>query len=367
MSGETGNRYAAIDGLRGLLALYVMLVHCGHRTWDKTNIPLPFMFFEVGHIAVAMFIVISGFCLMLPILTHSGHQRGVWYFFKRRIIRIFPSCIAAALLGALALYLTHQSIGTWKTALLNLFFFQDYAVRSLQGWNGPLWSVAVEERVYFAFALILVPLWKRIPLWALVLGCFVVTMPLSWITYKTPWDWSYPHFLGLFALGMVGATAFRKGWWNRLPYFAIIAPCLLVAAILQGWLYYDDFGYWPYYIIDTCTGIATALLIVWALRRPESIFTVRPFVFVGERSYSLYVYHIPIMTLLKVIIPATASLAWKGAFWMAMYPVILGLCYIGYLLIELPCVNYLNRMATKLPIQPSCIPAGHQSARSLPA
>ena len=95
-------RMAYLDGIRGLAALYVVLVH----SYDYSSaLPLqPALlwlamakFVRYGMFAVVIFIVLSGYCLMLPIVRSNKRyfSGGLLEFFKRRIRRILPPYYAA--------------------------------------------------------------------------------------------------------------------------------------------------------------------------------------------------------------------------------------------------------------------------------
>src|SRR5205085_647811 len=94
---STGTRHLAyLDGLRGLAALQVVLGHAAMQVhWGSLAKPRviqaalgPMTF---AREAVALFIVLSGFCLMLPVVRREGVlQGGAWQFFKRRARRILP-------------------------------------------------------------------------------------------------------------------------------------------------------------------------------------------------------------------------------------------------------------------------------------
>lgn len=82
-ASETRFHLAHLDGLRALAALYVMLDHAAlevwpgllsHRVGGPSGVAL--QCFTYAHFAVSVFIVLSGFCLMLPIIKNRGLLRG---------------------------------------------------------------------------------------------------------------------------------------------------------------------------------------------------------------------------------------------------------------------------------------------------
>src|SRR4051794_28800194 len=89
-----------LDGLRGLSALYVVLHHASSEVMGGRLSRLGEAvrgLLRHGHFAVAVFIVLSGYCLMRPVVRDpSGRVRGgLVAFFRRRARRILPSYYAA--------------------------------------------------------------------------------------------------------------------------------------------------------------------------------------------------------------------------------------------------------------------------------
>jgi peptidoglycan/LPS O-acetylase OafA/YrhL len=105
---------AHLDGIRALMALYVLLSHAKYQVYDSGGgthglAKLICRSLEFGHFAVTMFIMLSGFCLTLPVLKNNGVLRwGAVEFFKRRAIRILPPYYFAL---ALSLVLIGTVIG----------------------------------------------------------------------------------------------------------------------------------------------------------------------------------------------------------------------------------------------------------------
>ena len=100
---------AYIDGMRAVAALVVVLNHTYAQAWcafyDQFPPPeLAFLTYSlaVGHLAVSVFIVISGFCLFLPVTRNGGLLKGgTALFFQRRARRILPPYYAAVAISLL--------------------------------------------------------------------------------------------------------------------------------------------------------------------------------------------------------------------------------------------------------------------------
>src|SRR2546421_359109 len=110
--GRARVRLEYLDGLRGLAALYVAVYHI----WFSVGIPPTWQAFMERMpppvYAVAVFIVLSGCCLMLPLVGAQGQMPGgTAAFFRRRARRILPPYYAAMGIALLfALFQAHSGM-----------------------------------------------------------------------------------------------------------------------------------------------------------------------------------------------------------------------------------------------------------------
>jgi peptidoglycan/LPS O-acetylase OafA/YrhL len=177
-----------------------------------------------GHFAVSVFIVISGFCLMLPVVRGPGRiPGGPLAFLGRRARRILPPyyCALAFSLVLIALWIgqktgTHWDISipvTWQDVVYNLLLVQDVFAGGKV--NHAFWSIAVEWRIYFLFPMF-VFLRRRLGPWALALAAIVVPTAF-FFTVGQMWFGDFPllrygyvgfaaSYLALFGLGTLAAN-----------------------------------------------------------------------------------------------------------------------------------------------------------------
>src|SRR4051812_47637271 len=214
---------AHLDGLRALAAAYVVGFHAvlGFAAQDLTG-PWRLLkrLFAFGHEAVAVFIVLSGYCLMLPVIRSRPERPGVELgrFLRRRALRILPPYFAALLASLILLavvpVLRTTSHTTWDDSLPGL---QVGAIVShllvVHNWspswgyqiNGPLWSVASEWQIYFFFPFVLLPAWRRQGmLGALAVAALIGYAPLLFAASAS--RVAIPWYLLLFALGMAASA-----------------------------------------------------------------------------------------------------------------------------------------------------------------
>jgi peptidoglycan/LPS O-acetylase OafA/YrhL len=132
---------------------------------------------DFGHWSVAVFIVLSGYCLMLPVVRaqHLHIPGGVQSYLWRRTRRIMPPYYAAPILTLLLILavpmLQHPGADRWSMALpafdagvmlSHFFMIHIFSPDWIWKINSPMWSVAVEWWIYFLFPWLLLPLWRRL-------------------------------------------------------------------------------------------------------------------------------------------------------------------------------------------------------------
>ncbi len=318
-------RLAYLDGLRALASGYVVMFHAlpGFSTPHLVG-PLRLLkrIFAYGHEAVAIFIVLSGYCLMLPVVRKDSRGLAVDFgrFVGRRAKRILPPYFAAlassiALLW-LAPVLRTPGTGTiWDDSLPGLDpaaiathllvvhnWFPSYGYQI----NGPLWSVASEWQIYFFFPLVLLPLWRRFGMGGALLGAAVLGYaPLLFA--RAAAHVAIPWYLLLFTFGMVAASiGFGPGpleerLRSRVPWRGLCAGLWLACVFLSNGLAKLWFNLKP--AVDPLVGLATATLLIELTRQAASgrrgrllaLLETRPLVGLGHFSYSLYLTHLPVL------------------------------------------------------------------------
>ena len=335
-----------IDGLRGLCALYIVLHHMAGaigyaRGWFDYVVAW-------GGYCVAVFITISGFCLMLPVTRNGNVLRGgAGLFYRKRIRRILPPYYVALLLSVLVFPVLTKGAVRFTDLLhrpmlrdlwLHAVLLHNWSETTKYTFNGPLWSVAVECQIYVVFPL-LVLLWRRLGArWAVAcIGVVSVTAAVL-LGYH-----GNVHYLLLFALGMWGAEC--AGNPSRLRYSGALLPVFTLGLVIGT-------VRWPL-LGDVCVGALTALLL--AREATESQSAVRrvlmwpPLRRLGLFSYSIYLVHDVPLLLLGASLGGLAlwSPGWRYLFLAVTFvPALLGGAYLFYLAFERPFVSQHAKAAT---------------------
>ena len=325
----SGIRLEFLDGLRGLAALYVVLHHIHqevtYNQGDRAFLPLKLLavtkWLALGHYGVAVFIVISGYSLMLPIVrSGAGRLRGGFrnYIF-RRARRILPPYYAALVLSLIIFALTPalQHPSGWRADLefpavtFNAIWSHVLLVHNFTPWvfkiNAPMWSVATEWQIYFLFPFLLLPIWRRYGIAPAVAAGFVVGFIPHFI-FRGRLDAAVPWYLGLFAMGMAAAVVSFSDK-SQIASFRSRMPWLPLTLIL-GVALAVTIKIWPdrLLISDPLAGAAATCLIMYCGTMYSNsrssvlmrIFQSRWAVLLGVFSYSLYLVHSPLISLVHI-------------------------------------------------------------------
>jgi peptidoglycan/LPS O-acetylase OafA/YrhL len=290
-----------IDGLRALAVLPVLFFHAG------------FAFAPGGFVGVDVFFVISGY--LITLLIHGEMTSGrfsLLHFYERRVRRLFPAlCAVLAVCAAVSAWLLLPqdlryfggSLTATTAFLSNVFFWLEAGYFDVAAERKPLlhtWSLAVEEQFYLLFPLFLLLVLRYLPRRVVTVTAAVTLLSLlgsEWALrntdsaafYLAPFR-AWELGLGaLLALGAVPAARSRK--------VATAAAWLGLAAIGTAVVAFSWQTPFPgLSALLPCLGTA---LVIWAGSGPPVVASRllggRPLVFIGLISYSLYLWHWPLL------------------------------------------------------------------------
>lgn len=293
-----------VDGLRAVAVMLVLLYHAG-------------LGFPGGYIGVDVFFVISGFLITGLILKEQNAGTfSLANFWVRRIRRIIPAAtvmVVAVLVVGFFLLLPNDYSDLGKSTIAQQLMFSNvYFWQNTGYFDGPAdlkpllhtWSLAVEEQFYLGYPLLLILL-KRfrrgttpIVLGLLALGSLVLSQ------YGVNHHPSATFFLlptRAWELLIGGLICFMPKPTRITPWILNLLSWLSLAAIFAaGWIFTPATPFPGFSALAPCG--ATAVIIYANSQKPTypaTILSWRPVVLVGLLSYSLYLWHWPILALWK--------------------------------------------------------------------
>jgi peptidoglycan/LPS O-acetylase OafA/YrhL len=383
-SSQLSRRLLAVDALRAIAALMVLLRHSPLQL-DTDLLPLKALvpFAVVGGTGVGLFLVISGFSIHLRWAARpdANHQFSLGRFWLRRMWRLYPTYYLALAVSVALLCAAKgprqflaapspwpfgpQSMPGWAQALLTATVVGACVI--------PIkvldvtWSLALEEHIYAAYSLLL-RLARRIQPLQLLAIAFVVSMvwgvavqaitrsvpPYQWLDQTDATLLSRLFFRQLparafeWVLGLVAAEAFvgavRVPWLLRRLELGL-ALVVVGAALLRFPVGAASLNDHPFYVSDVLlsqlfgVGFFIILNAALAWERHRDLTrspVVRLAAGLGLASYSLYLLHPALLALLGPHLPAGGLGRVVGMY--VMWLVIIGLAYGFYLVVERPFV-----------------------------
>jgi peptidoglycan/LPS O-acetylase OafA/YrhL len=342
--------FAHVEGLRGVAALYVFLYHLWQTAVSQPGAILFALrgatgFLQYGHFAVVAFIVISGYCLGLPVAAHPERPFVPRAFAVRRARRLMPAYVAALAFSVVIVYvmeaLRGHHIPAWHMVvgvLMHLALIHNLVAASSEYINGPMWSIALECQIYVVFALLLVPVWRRAGVYAQLALAITIGLAPHFLLHGFL-DGTVPWLLGLFGMGVVAAQLSTRA--PNVVTWRWISVVAAIAAIVTHGEGTPDGAYWG---ADLVVGLAVAVFFVASsgLRAPlaAQALSLRPIVLLGAFSYSLYLVHGPIVLLTGAALQrANAGTTAAAVTCALLIPLVLALAYGFYRVFERPFLS----------------------------
>ncbi|MGO1769995.1 MAG: acyltransferase family protein [Microbacterium sp.] len=300
-----------IQGMRALAVGLVVLAHV-HLTG-----------FEGGFVGVDIFFVLSGF-LITQLLLREVDKTGtvsIAEFYVRRARRILPAAtfVTLSILVYATIILPTARLGqstedsVWSAFFLSNWGFAanetDYFSTDAPSFFQHFWSLAVEEQFYLLWPLVVLALVPRIRrrTFALLAGALLV-VSLGWSIFHTATDPTAAYFntpARAYEI-MAGAvlacviTGPLRSWWRHVAGIAGIA--LIAWAALR----FTETTPFPGHLALVPV-VGTVLLL---MAGPETItgraLSWRPLRYIGDISFSLYLWHWPVALAIQHVLPHSA-------------------------------------------------------------
>jgi peptidoglycan/LPS O-acetylase OafA/YrhL len=324
---------ADVQGLRAAAVLLVIGFHAG--------LPL-----SAGFAGVDIFFVISGFVITALILRQLDAGRfSLAEFYVRRVKRLLPALILMLVVVLALSFLLESPLGpqqtTAKTGVGAMLLVANMVILRTSGdyfdaaaTTNPLlhvWSLSVEEQFYLGFSFLLLLAWilgrrsrARIGVMAsavvgLTAASFALAVtwtyakgpvsflsdPTSFAFYSSPtraWEFGVGAIVALWAHGRTDQGRAR----GRVPGLIALASIALLTAPN---LLVDDKTPWPG-VMAVLPVAGTAGLIVAGTLAPNPasrLLSTRPAVWIGDLSYSLYLWHWPVIMFASLVWPRTTT------------------------------------------------------------
>lgn len=298
---------AEIDGLRAIAVIPVILFHAGAPG------------FAGGYVGVDIFFVISGYLITSIIMKDVERQRfSLVDFYERRARRIMPALalvVACSTVAAYLLmppnYLTQyaQSVVAVMLFAANIYFYLTTNYFATEADEKPLlhtWSLGVEEQFYVFFPLLimaLMPLGRRV-LYGAMIALAVASLAFAhlllakgeltanfFLIFSRTWELVLGSLVALVPAASLTRNARVNQW---LSFAGLLAIVYAIAVFDVNTPFPSVYALVP--VVGACLLVMFARPGTWAWQ----ILSQRILVGIGLISYSLYLWHQPLFSFLRL-------------------------------------------------------------------
>lgn len=351
-SAQKREFFGELESLRGLAALMVVLYHCPNwyppffDAWLARN----------AWVAVEFFFVLSGFVLYHSYAFRIPDAAALKRFALYRLIRLYPVHLtftmvffaieAAKLFGASAGAISPISSASLLRALgENLLLVHGLALAPHQVFlNFPSWSISVEFYTYLIFGM---AVWRLTRKGFVLLSCVLIVSCFAVFLALGEGLGEFHHMLccvaGFFMGSLVRIAYARLGTRKGRVDWTILL--LLVSAVALN-------RYWPPRTVTWLAFPMSAAIILSLVRNPtgsaHALLSWRPFRWLGEISYSLYMCHALVLYLARHALHdgfRSSSLPRAIALYASIHLAVILTGWLTYLLVERPAQRWLRGLA----------------------
>ena len=356
MNSPAQQRFDVLDALRGLCALLVVFFHL-----PVSSHLHPLALFRHGYLFVDFFFVLSGFVIAHAYGGRLGSVNDLAPFLIKRLGRVWPlhAVMLAAFVGLeLCRLWFHFDAATpfsrdrsVEAIFTNLLLIQSFNIHPYLTWNGPAWSISVEMGAYVVFAAIMVLAPRRftaISLLLIVAGALIV-LTQSTRFMNTTYNFGFPRAVYGFFLGCL----VHRIWLMKPPTFApVVAGWLqLICLVVVG--AYVSYAQGPWTVAAPLFFAVSIWIFAEERGLVSRILSVRPMLALGHWSYSIYMVHMFVITIMLIlarklqIMPDGRRIdfgsPWlNDLFALAVIGLIIGLSVLTYRLVEIPGRDAVN-------------------------
>ena len=323
--------YPALDGVRAISVLLVMSNHLHSGNAILRRAP--------GWTGVDFFCVLSGFLITTLLLREERESGSVRLgdFYIRRFFRIVPIFLLVLLFYFPVAYLGQHGARwqAFKAALpLYLTFMQEYVPHGAPFSSS--WTLGIEEKFYVVWPLLAFVLLRTLRSRALLAGGFLVMSAGLYLGMERVSDRAFFDARSYAALALGAllacllASKFASAYSRQIGRIPSVLPSVAVAVTL-GLVFY---GHKNVLLLDVCiAAFLSHLLLVPSLIR--ACLASPALVWVGRRSYSMYLIHLLVMNPMRVVLhPVT--IAGELCLLLVAYCVTAAGAHILYLFVEEP-------------------------------
>ena len=313
---SVGARVSALDGLRGLVIISVVVNHAGGVLWPRGGIyDVPVLRGLLGGGAVVVFFVVGGFIVTRGLLKDT--ERGALdpaRFYLRRLVRLWPQlavlCVAVwTVLRLEPVSPPPQDVANSATHVMTftLNLYANDHLLSMQPEFGHLWYLSVQQQCYLVLPLVIVLLGRRrIALVAMLLVLIGLVFwqrqevldSHGWVIASSRTTTRADGLLWGVALAVALPWLARVRRWGAVLAFSLLALLVLKLVLLE----LPPMAYLGAWSLAFTAIAGVVVVAIWQLPAPTRVSRLlswRPLARLGRSSLAIYLWHVPIILVLS--------------------------------------------------------------------
>jgi peptidoglycan/LPS O-acetylase OafA/YrhL len=373
-------RFTGVDGLRGLAALAILATHTGFAAGRSLRNDLPAALLGRFDFGVAVFFVISGFVLYRPAVARSfggEAEPSLWSFWRRRLVRILPALWLMVSVTLVVLDPHRARLSDWLHYLL---LIQVYDHSETNPNFSQLWTLSAEVAFYA-----MLPVLARLVRWrartpvrllcrqliaigALLVVAVAANLLQAHLLRDTQAVLWVPCYLDWFAIGLLAAVLSATpaavladiapvarlqrtvAEWARAPLTCWAAAALLwlISTTQVGTprtVVLPTFWQWTvqHYLFAAAAALLLVPLVVHADGRTARALGGRVGSVLGQLSYGIYLWHLPLLLFLQRQLGYAAFRGHFGALLVVTTLCTLPVAALSWFCLERPLLRYEAR------------------------
>jgi peptidoglycan/LPS O-acetylase OafA/YrhL len=323
--------FLPLDSIRGIAAISVVVHHVILMKTFLAAFPqnawIDWSFFRSAWLLVDLFFVLSGIVMSLSYVKPDFGHFSLREFMVRRLARVYPLHIVmlfAALLfrflriglvmaGVVVAMPAAFEVNNAYSFFLNVFLLHSLGFIDYLSWNAPSWSISVEFYTYLVFGLVVL-LAQRLGSLRYLYGCAAFLVAGSWLvivfvldkkSLGLQYDFGFLRCITSFFLGVLTVKVVQRlprngigpGLQGGIQFVALIANVVLVSMVEA------------YPAVSFFAPLTFAIFLGILLAFPDAVLVprmlvARPLVWLGRRSYSVYMVHALVVLLAEYFVRA---------------------------------------------------------------
>ena len=341
-------RLEGIDILRGLAVTLVVLYHFFELLGLQHHILYPYIS-SIGQLGVPLFFIISGYLIYRSVdysISRHGMKSGLKQYFSHRIFRILPAYYFNFIIVFILAFYVFDTMSTWPSSFIEKQIYAHLTFSSFfiyktsgLGINGAYWTLSIEMLWYIVVPFLYIYIKKDRYFILLFILSILYLLALDFSLFNTIlnidksdpnylallfyWSFQLPGQLIYFIAGIfIYKYSEGKIFIPRYVQYLLFLFIMLLFTYLSTQKYFLN----SFTIKNAITLMATTSLFIvfYRLERKE----LHLLAWIGKISYSLYLWHMPLLFLMQKYMPLTSfSLVWVSVVFLVLFLIISSLSY----------------------------------------